>query len=462
MEPDPHRFPESNEISLSRRRALARSAAGWATILLGPTSAGAASDDDARPTRLQTENSSSEVPARGHARIIAPAGAHQNVRPSPLKANDWNYVLFGAFGSGDFNPHYSGHGAYILACSGGHSHPTFFGAAVFDFTTKSWSYLPCTNAGLASDAGGPVPGINESGSAPYNPAEPCWASSGKPYWELLCVTEGQVPSPPHPYSSQVVLAPAHGGSAKGSMLYVGRAACNAIGGAYSGTVHAFDLVTRKWSRKSGESIGWATGDGDVVFDPITIRYYSIIGNLHTANYLKYWNPVNGEWANGPLHRTYINDSGYPGSVSAFIHEGSGLRALIQCRRDSTSSTQDNWHLLSGIDLDNQTPGWIRRLNLAGERIPNSNAKWVYHPVQNVYYRRERKNMGQKLWRLTPPAGNALTGTWTHDSVTLQGDAVPELASVQYADYSGYRSLMYISALQMLGWVTPSGVALLNP
>lgn len=399
------------------------------------------------------------LPPPGYAKALPNPTGYQDVRPAGVTQDGFRYSLFGSYGSGCFNPYYSAKGAFILACSGGHLHPTFFGAVVFDFDTESWSYLPCANTGLMADAGGAVPGLDEGGAAPYDPNVPCWGSSKSPYWEMLCVTEGQVPSPPHPYKSQVVLAPSDGGSAKGSMLYVTRYSCNAIGGAYSGAVHAFDLVTRKWSRLSVDgSFGRAAvAEGDIVFDPVERRYHL----LHTAhhNYLReeWWNPANGQFELGPNYPMYINDAG-GGGLAGFIREGGGVRALIMARRDS----QTGGLALAAMDLGNQAAGWTRRLSLTGEASTAHNASWVYHPQRDVYYRRSRSGAGQSLDRLIPPSGNPLTGTWVKDTVTLQGDTIPEAVGLPLTDSSGYRSLMYIPALQMLGWVTAQGVALLNP
>lgn len=388
------------------------------------------------------------LPASGYAKIISPAEAFQAVRPAGMTADNWRYSLFGSFGSGCFNPYYSASGAYIFACSGGHDHPCFFGAAVFDFGAQAWDYLPCANAGMPFDM--------------RNGSINATLTSQAPYWEMLGVTDAEVPSPPHAASSQLVLAPAQGGSAKGSMVYIGRYSVDSVGGANSGTVHAFDLVARKWSRKSGASVGGGnaiSADGDVVFDPVALRYYVLPYNLHNWDYVLYWNAVSGVWEQSQKQNSYINDSGYA-SAAAFVHEGGGVRALILTRRDAWLANGDQ--CLAGLDLNNQSVGWTRKLSLTGVPIPNINAKWAYHAAQNVYYRRDRTGMGQTLYRLTPPTGNPITGTWNHDVVTLQGDVIPEAVGAPLTNYGGYRSLMYIPAIQMLGWVTAQGVALINP
>lgn len=408
----------------------------------GPTGPGLPTGDASAPG--EEAGPTIEGPPAGRSELVAPAGAHQAARPAALTQDNWNYALFGSFGSGTFNPHYSTNGAFILACSGGHGHPHFFGAAVFDFTSMSWSYLPCENPGLTADAGGPVPAA---------------LTTREPYWEML--EAAGVPSPPHPYKNQAVLAPEHGGSAKGTMIYVARYSVDAVGGAGCAAVHGFDLVTRRWSRLSADdSFGWVNGEGDTVFDPVTVRYYQLAQNQHIYDYQRYWDPTSTRFESGPKQSSYINDNtaGGPWGLSGFIHEGGGVRAMIQCRRDPTTGN----FALAGLDLGDQKTGWIRRLALDGDPISVSDhAGWAYHPVRNAYYRRPKKNMGQTLHRLVPPPGNPLTGTWTHGSVTLDGDPIPEFVGPQLTNSGGYRSLMYVPALQMLGWVTPNGVALLN-
>lgn len=455
---------ERRPMCMHRRTVLQSLAVGLGAAGLGPglfgcnEATGAATDaapqrDGSSPSGPtgdasapgEEADSGIEVPPAGRSQLVVPAGAHQGARPASLTQGNWNYALFGSFGSGTFNPHYSANGAFILACSGGHGHPHFFGAAVFDFTSMSWSYLPCENPGLTADAA--------------NSAVPAEQTTRTPYWEML--EAAGVPSPPHPYKNQAVLAPEHGGSAKGTMIYVARYSVDAVGGAGCAAVHGFDLVTQRWSRLSADdSFGWINGEGDTVFDPVTVRYYQLAQNQHNYDHQRYWDPISKRFENGPTQSSYINDNtaGGPWSLSGFIHEGGGVRALIQCRRDPTTGN----YALAGLDLGNQETGWIRRLALDGDPISVSDhAAWVYHPVRNAYYRRPKRNMGQTLHCLVPPSGNPLTGTWTHGSVTLDGDEIPEFVGPQFTESGGYRSLMYVPALQVLGWVTPNGVALLN-
>lgn len=449
MKQGPHRLETHNKVSLSRRTTLLRSGVACFAALLPPAPAAASSTAIDRSERTRGDSRSAiEIPGPGHARNIARTGAHQDVRPAPLTPDNWNYALFGSFGSGTYNRYYSPLGAFVLACSGGHGHPHFFGAAVFDFDSASWSYLPCSNPGLAEQGG--------------NNAVAEARTNGAPYWEMLGITQGQVPSPPHPYKCQVVLPPEHGGGAKGSMLHVTRCSVRSAGSMDAGTVHAFDLVTGMWTRISADdSVRKISPEGQIVFDPVAVRYYALVQNQHNYDYLLYWNPATTRFEQGPKQAVTINDNtrGGPYSVSGFIHENSGVRALVFCRRDPLKDVN---YTLAGIDLDNQAAGWIRRLSIVGDPIEGDHANWTYHQAQGVYYRRPKRNMGQTLHRLVPPAGSPLTGTWTHGTVTLQGDSIPEFIGQPLTQSGGYKSLMYIPALQMLGWVTPSGVTLLNP
>ncbi|HJU38853.1 MAG TPA: hypothetical protein VJ724_04720, partial [Tahibacter sp.] len=68
--------------------------------------------------------------------------------------------------------------------------------------------------------------------------------------------------------------------------------------------------------------------------------------------------------------------------------------------------------------------------------------------------------GNTLVRLTPPAGNPLTGTWTLDSVTLAGPALAP--SLTTSNHIG--SLAYVPAIDCLAWCVggASPVYLLRP
>ena len=387
----------------------------------------------ASPTvTVKVYDASAAYPAKGVAKMVDPAHGSDSVMPSYHNATSWGYSLFGSQGSGVFNPYYSEKGAYVLAGPGGHEHSSLFGAAVFDFTSMQWSYLECANTG-----------------APRSDS-PVWLAetNGEPYVELLAAPG--VPAPPHPYRTNVLIPPAKGGGPLGSMMWLGRG--GTLGWPISiGSIHKFNLSTRMWSRVTDDLV-YRNVEGTALYDPVTNRYYSLPSAPQYVTKELYLD--GNDW-------TVKSTASYSkrlieGGSQAWIQEGGGVRAIM-----AQVKTR-----LFGFNLDAPSSGWTE-LTVAGEPIAFHFATFVLHEAQNVLYRRLSEQTGQGLYRLTPPAGNPLAGTWTHDTVTIAGDVIAHYVPTQYTGsirlfMPHYRSLMYIPALQMLGWVTPNGVFLLNP
>lgn len=370
------------------------------------------------------------LPSPGAAKLVSSAGAHQSARPSQITSINWTYSLFASFGVGVYNPHYSARGAYVLAGTGGHSHPATFGAVAFNFDTYQWEYLPCAN--------GPID---------RNSAVLASETNGPPWYEVSGYTE--IPAPPHPYRTQLVIPPSAGGGAKGSMVYVGRGSVDSSGNLISPTCHAFDLVTRTWARRSQSTDVPSSFESTAVHDPVTNRYYAIPSEIHLLTRLKY---IDG--ADWTLKETPNFPMAAPGTgtySSSFLYEGGGKRLIVNV-------WGSKWQ---AIDLSDISSGW-RVLATSGARSDASNGKnaFVFHAAQGVLYWRDN-GPGNQLYKITPPA-NPLTGTWVITTVTLTGDAVPEFVDQNGSTFSSYGALMYISALEMLAFVTANGVALLNP
>lgn len=379
--------------------------------------------------KINVRDPSANLPASGAAKLIAASGAHQSVRPAEMTSSQFDYALFGSFGSGVFNPHYSTKGAWVLACSGGHDHPSFFGAVVFDLDTDSWAYLP--NANGVSDK---PTSVLES------------ETTGTPFWEMIGT---QVPAPPHPYKNLSIISPANGGGPKGSMVWVGRGAVTKVNPVDPRYAHAFDLSTRIWSRKSTNAAAYGGVEQAVVYDSVTNRYYVLPIQLHSYPYLAYLDGADWTFKNTANYSYPPSANGY---IRAWIHEGGGKRVLMYWRGAQ----------ILGLDLDAISSGWtVLTSNFTGTHPTQSVNDVAYHAAQGVYYIRE-DGATQDLHKLTPPVGDPLAGTWAITTVTLTGDTVPAYQPRSDIVTSAYRSLFYIPAYQMLGWVTAGGVALLNP
>ena len=145
------------------------------------------------------------LPTPGTKLAISTSGRNvaNDVKPAPHTNGSWQYALFQSYGGGSFSADYSAAGAYVLAGMGGHNASPCFGAAIFDFTTGRWSYLPNAN------------GFNEARTKDIDRAT---ETNGKPYFELLAVSQGQMPSPSHHYTLQVSPPKSVVGGAKGAVI----------------------------------------------------------------------------------------------------------------------------------------------------------------------------------------------------------------------------------------------------
>ncbi len=72
--------------------------------------------------------------------------------------------------------------------------------------------------------------------------------------------------------------------------------------------------------------------------------------------------------------------------------------------------------LVGLNLNNISAGWSV-LNVAGQALPDTQSQFTFYPPDGNWYARH-DNGGEWIYRLTPPASNPLTGTWTVTHVQL--------------------------------------------
>jgi hypothetical protein len=110
------------------------------------------------------------------------------VKPSAHDDGSWQYSLFQSYGGGSFSADYSVGGAYVIAGTGGHNAPPCFGAAIFDFTTGTWSYLSNAN------------GFDENRTQDIDRQT---ETNDSPYLELTAVTTPGMPAPGHTYLLQI-------------------------------------------------------------------------------------------------------------------------------------------------------------------------------------------------------------------------------------------------------------------
>ena len=329
---------------------------------------------------------------------------------------------------------YSDGGAYVLAANGGHAHGEITGAALFDFSTGTWDYLP-------HDNGGPAIGTGGSG-AYFNEDE----LTGSPYWEVIG-SDGlgagyAVPGPPHPYQNLAAWPTSLGGGSKGSVAYVCRGAMGHTGISGSGAVHRFDLNDRRWRRVTDEvssrnpgGSGLGQYEGSCILDAPRGRIWHVPQNQTSYTTVEYFD----------LSALEYGASGSHSAPSSNL----GNRQRIWMLDDLLFAQGDNGTLYV-FDPDDATAGW-RQCTVSGGTLPNRLNRFAHFPPNNKLYWIDQDG-GDTLTRLTPPA-DLINGTWTLDTYVLP-EALPALDTTSdptdLAEQYGF--LFYVPSIQRLAWV----------
>jgi hypothetical protein len=367
------------------------------------------------------------LPAAGQAIAL---GSHvaQAIRPEPHYAASWQYSLFDSYGGGVFLPWYSAAGAYVAAGTGGHNHPDFTGAVAFDFATGTWSLLP-----------------DASGTPLRNYSFKVFETNGPPEYEINigATTPDSVPSPPHPYANLMPLPPELGGGPLGSVVYAlqGAQAQEAV---LSSRSHRFDLATRRWSRYTSNHLGTlnsrlADNDAPSVYDPTARRIWQLPVQIHSTQNIGYIDLTESSprWR---LSASWPWVSTWDQTHSAWLDDA---RRLILMQ----SPTR-----LVALDLDN-LPAGPRLLNYTGTLPPSGN-RWELYPPDGCFY--YKSYAGNVLWRLKPPAGDPLTGTWTVTSLTVGGATLPSISeAAQASGVRHYTRFFYVPAIASFAWIADS-------
>lgn len=373
------------------------------------------------------------LPSAGQ--ILAIAGSSPaDARPGDIDAGRWNYALWNSYGAGVMVDDYSSGGAYVLAANGGHAHGEITGAAVLDFATGTWTYLPHDNGGPAIGTGG--------GGSYFLVSE----MTGAPYWEVNGSNglggNFWVPGPPHPYQNLAAWPAANGGGSKGSVAYVCRSAMGEAGLGSSGAVHRFDLQDRRWRRvtdsvsaRNPGGSGLGAFEGSCILDAARGRIWHIPINQFAYTTVEYFD----------LGSLAFGASGSGPSPPANL----GNRQRIWLLSGLLFAQGDNGTLYV-FDPDDAAAGW-RQCTVSGGSLPNRLNRFVHFPPTNKLYWIDQQG-GATLTRLTPPA-NLITGTWVLDTWTAP-EELPELDTTNdpgdLAEQYGF--LFYVPSIQRLAWV----------
>jgi hypothetical protein len=371
------------------------------------------------------------LPSAGQV-VTINGSSPEDGRPTEIASPRWNYALWNSYGAGVMVEDYSAGGAYVLAANGGHAHGEITGAAVLDFSTGTWTYLPHDNGGPASSA-------NDYN---FTNAE----MTGAPYWEITG-TNGLggaywVPGPPHPYQNLAAWPSSYGGGSKGSVVYVCRGAMGETGLGGSGAVHRFDLADRRW-RRATDSVssrnpagGNGTFEGSAILDAARGRVWHVPQNQFAYTTVEYFD---------------LNTSSF-GVSGAHTAPGVDLgnRQRIWMLSGYLFAQGDNGTLYV-FDPDNATAGW-RQCTVSGGPLPSRLNRFAHFPLVNKLYWINQQG-GTTLTRLTPPA-DLINGTWVLDTYTLP-EALPALDKTNdpgdAADQYGF--LFYVPSIQRLAWIS---------
>jgi hypothetical protein len=298
---------------------------------------------------------------------------------------------------------------------------------VFDYTDARWKRLEHAN-------GGDQWGVNENKS--FSEAQ----SNGAPYWEIANTVSSNraVPLPGHPYQYMAERPPAAGGGSKGSIIYVGRAAVGPSWDKTSGSVHAFDLATRVWTRVTNNLYPRpVTYEGSVVYDAKRGRYWLTMVGQH--NYMSYVYLRISDWTfqTTPAFSGFMDSRAGVGNRMAIYQD----QLLIQ----GESST------LFTFDPDNPTAG-VRPIALSGVALPSGfrmNRIVYYAPADAWYYARSDAGFpGSTLFRLKI---NMSTRTAVVSTVSLS-QPLPQVGNYPTDQSDAYHMLHYVPAIQRLAWV----------
>lgn len=379
------------------------------------------------------------LPEHGYAVEIG-TNTHRDVMP-PSGGWDqatWDRTYGGSQGAGDYVPTYSAGGAYAYAGTGGHNHPDFIGAHLFDFTDATWYRLDVAND--TPDAYGDPGGYSEDSSSDGTGEGTC---SAPPCKYELNDSDG-VPLPPHPYGKQVYLPRGE----KGSLIYVGRAAVGE-GAEQSPAVHRFDLATRTWSLVGTDHNARTGTEGDSVLDIPRNRIWAFDATLQNHANHQYLDLADDEMktttsgASGPAE--IVNDKRIMLHDGLFMRPSGGLGLWL-------SDPEDAGNVWTQVDLDGDLP--FHNFNNDPDVDWLSYNRWARFSDGNWYH--ISKEGGNTLHVVIPPAGDPMSGTWTVETVTILGETLPPayggltLNSVEH-----YGKLIYVSSIDCLAWL-PGG------
>jgi hypothetical protein len=373
------------------------------------------------------------LPAAGEAKRIS-LNTPDDVRPATVFAKSrLYYSLFASEGAWVYVPKYSDGGAVVMAGSGGHNHPDFTGAVLFNLSTAKWELLendngvPSIYPGWTNDSHANSYSITHTDLGLTDPG------NTRPYEIHLNGVQTQVPAPGHPWFTLSNLDEGE----KGSVVYVTR---GAVGWESHSTFHShkFDLATEKWSRYTESLSPRFTIRADVVWDEGRGRWWVIEAGAHAFKDIRYLDKATKTWGVSARMTAYPPAAIGINNARTAMHDG----LLI---RDCKGNGLWCW------DPDEPTRPWFQ-LALQGA-LPNAVNRWARFS-DGKWYAFEGDTDSNTLTRISPPA-DPKTGTWAVDTVVLTGDPLPARAThtgIGAFQQQHHGRFVYASKIDCLVWV----------
>jgi hypothetical protein len=412
--------------------------------------------------RTQVPGLPYSLPTSGNALAIPnSAAATPGALPSAVSSANWEYSLMESWSGGCLVPDYSTFGAYVLCGTGGHEVQPNLGAAIFDFTAGAWAYKLNANGITYAETnailGTIYPNDFQSTTDVLQPYGELQNSAGR-----FSTITGNMPAPTHCYLGSLPLPAAAGGGAQGSVLQL-------VGGAAAQSpdvqityAHRFDLATGTWMRYSSNAITSSTGwggtpleDAPAVFDSSRVKYYCYGSGPWASNHLAEIDPTSGAWTGESLGAYYPSAGSYGGT------------SFYDPKRDLLVTMFDNGVPVWAAVPAGSIGSGATVLTVSGMPTGRMLTRWDYYPPGDCFYTHFGDDTNT-IYKLTPPAGSGLTGTWTVTAEPIGGATMP-LQGSQFGTYatgggSHYSRFFYVPALECFAWIASinDNVVLVKP
>jgi hypothetical protein len=317
----------------------------------------------------------------------------------------------------------------LVYCSGGDG--DYWGNEVYKFLfdNRSWSRECERSTGLLGGTSG-------------NPPDPNFDS----VWSEHVSGTLRQPGVPHSYDQTEYLPAALGGGAKGSFVFLTRTQVYRYHGAKSPQL--FDLDKGTWRRGYSDPnvVAWeGTLPPDApswCLDRTRNRYWGIKdGGIYITrlNWMSFG--VNGQLnsVGGTPIPQFLVPKRYPTSR----HWPKGDLLLVAGMNPSLTGFS-----LNACPLATPATGF-KLLTLSGNNIPGGGGYGFVHcPDLDCFFVRTADGSRQVIWKITPPASDYLTGTWTVTQITMPGDTVSAKGNAQ----GMWKRFAYAANIKSLAWV----------